>query len=644
MKKRFLLVLVAAVCLFSQSRIGKLPTGYAANTAVNFDETSVLDDLQGSTVGETPFDLTDYPYDESGTVQALNFVEYCYSYRANMQGNYGLYLYIYNPAALDFNTASLSNKVQMATAYAVDKKPVEWGKFGVQCVSVSTGDYARLFYKLKIRFSDEQRTALLTRLNSNERRYDLSGVELLTKGAANAAEYTIATTYLFSGYAKGYGADTTADSTLTSETKKAEVIMIDDLRQSNFRSNTSALGANHQNELNSVYFGLDNAVLNEYGRLQRIMAEWYEYKTVPAIMVNDTAVYNNIKPYTGQLMTEHASGVYGLYEDGYFPIADPVPHFSWAWQPWVGKPFYGEGGTGLGSLNVMPRMTICLPKADGERKDKLQEYLYDYDKSFAAGTLPIKDGTISRDLFADSVDTERVMGYNLREFDANSISDEFNLLSYDSNHNGWQKFWDFGFGAPPTNGDFLNVNPIYAVTAADILGSDSEVAQRLLLNVSDVSTFKQAYNANTAAGETTFLFRFAHTDYYAVKLSVQMQSGIMTGTGSNLAYKAQETVFLDFDMIQMTFNKDGVYHVIPVVSSPIDVINAYTPPLLDEDLFPPWLKAVLMLLLLIVLIVVLAPVLPIIVKAIIAVLKAVWSVITFPFRAIAKASKKDKGG
>ena len=44
------------------------------------------------------------------------------------------------------------------------------------------------------------------------------------------------------------------------------------------------------------------------------------------------------------------------------------------------------------------------------------------------------------------------------------------------------------------------------------------------------------------------------------------------------AYYAQQTIFLNFDIIQLTFNKEGVLTVIPVVSDPIDIINPYTPP------------------------------------------------------------------
>lgn len=115
---------------------------------------------------------------------------------------------------------------------------------------------------------------------------------------------------------------------------------------------------------------------------------------------------------------------------------------------------------------------------------------------------------------------------------------------------------------------------------------------------------------------------------------------------------AQETIFLDFDILQLTFNKNGVYHVIPVVSSPIDIIKTVTRPI-DDPLGPNWLKIILMLLLAILLIVIfiplLVPLFPIILTVITSMVKVIWAIITFPFRAIGKAvkskkQKENKGG
>ena len=76
-------------------------------------------------------------------------------------------------------------------------------------------------------------------------------------------------------------------------------------------------------------------------------------------------------------------------------------------------------------------------------------------------------------------------------------------------------------------------------------------------------------------GNRIILFRFANTDYYAAPAFRSGYSGSINDTDT---YVAQQTVFLDFDIIDLTFNKDGVYTVIPVVASPTDVIKDFDPP------------------------------------------------------------------
>ena len=89
--------------------------------------------------------------------------------------------------------------------------------------------------------------------------------------------------------------------------------------------------------------------------------------------------------------------------------------------------------------------------------------------------------------------------------------------------------------------------------------------------------------------------------------------------------------------LQLTFNKDGVYTAIPVVSSPIDIVNAITSPVQMPDEWS-WWEILLAIVLLILLIVVLFPFLPNIIKLV------VW-IILLPFRlikALIKGVKKTK--
>ena len=297
-KKRIniLLAILIAFVLFLMSGQGFLSTYFVSALSSNsYDNTNVLDDLKSSTVNGEKWDIFMYSYDNNKTVSVINFVEYCYSYKANMQDNFGLYLYVYNPQGLDINTETTANKVQMAVAYD-NGKPVDYAKFRLEFCSVSTEpDYYRLFYKFKIVDDEGQ---ILSRLNSNARRYDISGIELLTKGSSNATEYYVGASYTFTGYVKGYGPDVNAESTLNCNVEVMETVSFT-VKHTFYRSKTSSLGAGHQNQLDTVYFRVPERLIDEYGRLQRIKAEWYEYKTKEIVVTSNKDFYNAIKDYVG---------------------------------------------------------------------------------------------------------------------------------------------------------------------------------------------------------------------------------------------------------------------------------------------------------------------------------------------------------
>ena len=261
-----------------------------AEEALNFDTTNVLDDLKSSSDGGEAFNLNDYPFDESKDIQVINFVEYCYSYKANMRGNYGLYVYVYNPKGLNLSTSSKSNKIQMASSYDADGNPNDYVKFELQFLSkFEDSNYKNLFYKFKVVDKEVNGTTFADRVNSNERRYDVSGIELMTYGANNATEYAVNGTFKFTGYSQGYGPDASAKSTLASTVEYLETITLD-VKHTFYRTKTSIKGAGYQNQLDTVYFAVPQRFFDTYGKLQRIKAEWYEYKT------NDIVVTSNQRP------------------------------------------------------------------------------------------------------------------------------------------------------------------------------------------------------------------------------------------------------------------------------------------------------------------------------------------------------------
>ena len=97
-----------------------------------------------------------------------------------MQGNYGLYIYVYNPQGLNLSTNSKSNKIQMAVSYDAEGNPNDYAKFDLLFLSKSEdSNYKNLFYKFKVVDREINGTTFKDRVNSNERRCDVAGIELM---------------------------------------------------------------------------------------------------------------------------------------------------------------------------------------------------------------------------------------------------------------------------------------------------------------------------------------------------------------------------------------------------------------------------------------------------------------------------------
>ena len=637
---------------------------YAAESETGFDSTNVLDDLQSSKVNGKPFDIADYPFNESKDIQVISFVEYCYSYKANLRDNYGLYVYIYNPKGLNLSTNEKQNKIQMAVAYDAEGNPTDYVKFSLEfCSKVESGDYKNLFYKFKVIDHKVNGTTFSDRVNSNARRYDVSGVEITTYGSSTATEYGVCGTYIFTGFAEGYGPDANAKSTLSCDVEYLETIELS-VKHTFYRSETSALGSGHQNQLDTVYFSVPKRFLDTYGTLQRIKAEWYEYKTKEILVTSNTDFYNAASPYIG-VPLGNSPNEYGLYE-----YVEDIGYSLGIGAGKAGDMYVAQWGWNLGDgylhvpTNVLYYMFLVDdieeydPYAEtktvgGIQSNDLYEYIKNYRKSYTSGRLPIKDGTISADLFESDIDDSRKMnnengvikkGYSYYDFDADV--DLQTLQSWSSTSPSfWDNWLNFGLGAAFTGGPneaSKTVAPIQILKASDLTGTNAEIAERLLVNVNDVDAIKAEYNnAVTVSGtndeeKVVVLFRFATSDYYSEAVDIiEPNAGFLWSDKhyEGEAYIAQESVFFDFDIIQLTFNKDGEYTVIPVVSSPIDIVNDITPPVNMPDEVD-WWKIALALILVVLLLVLLTPVLPYIIQGI------GW-VVMLPVKAV-KAIKNGK--
>ena len=177
---------------------------------VQMDSSNVMDDLQSSTVDGEPFDLRDYAFDENAETNV------------NLQGNYGLYVYVHNPRGLTFNLNSTRNTIQFRAG-----EQEHSAKYSLlylnQC---EIPNYEGLFLKFKVYLTGEQKADILASLNSAERIYDVTEIELVTADTGEVENYNVSTNYYYSGYAAGYGSDPNAENTLSIKSEQADTLSL----------------------------------------------------------------------------------------------------------------------------------------------------------------------------------------------------------------------------------------------------------------------------------------------------------------------------------------------------------------------------------------------------------------------------------
>ncbi len=176
------------------------------------------------------------------------------------------------------------------------------------------------------------------------------------------------------------------------------------------------------------------------------------------------------------------------------------------------------------------------------------------------------------------------------------------------------------------------------------------------MDESDYVDLKTYVRDSTIKHETVYLFRYLQTVYdsqEAREFRMVEDWAMARGTFGNYeemdsnAYFAQMWVQLDFDIIDLTFTKNGVITVIPVVMNPIDIAADADHPVYttDDDALSWWqiLLAVLLGILVIILLLKFAPgVLTVIVKILVFVITLPFKLLGAIFKPIHNAAKRKR--
>ncbi len=584
----FLVVLCVMVVAMAQS---SAPAFAAEEKEYLFDKTDVIEDLEATTINGKNIEFKDYPAKEGADSEFMFLTEFGYSYSVEDMDNYALYIYVYNPSCSTLS--GTGNKVTMATAFDSNGDGSAWSKFDLVMCSVSIGEYADRFYKFRVIDSD-----LANRVKSIGRKYDISEIELYTQGASSAVAYKIARSYTFTGYAAGLGEDATAESTLSCTSSVFDTIELS-LKQTTYRTGMSSKGDGYYNQVNTVWFTVPAKYWLRFDYLYAITSEWYEYKTKPMLVTNSTSLYDAMYSIREVNNTKYTSDYPTLY---YNWVSDNVPlvqtktTVDWSYN-WNGI-YLVQPGTNMVISSSSNKNCWSIPfvfKSDAPDlsffqkifkstlnsgnigSSEVEQYIQQFPKT--AGTLNCKNGSIASFLFEDTVDDGCTRGYNKKTI---SLDDKFDLNSYLSNHSWWDAFFTYGFKQPDLGDDYSNVSPIQELSLSDAALSDDTFSKTFLIGTEEVSELKKDIATAALTGDKVVLFRFAVRDYLSHE--VLATTGPVTLGENEDAYVAQETVFFDFDILSLTFKKDGEKYEIPAVASPIDIIGGIDPPA-EETVF-----------------------------------------------------------
>ncbi len=492
---------------------------------------------------------------------------------------------------------------------------------------------------------DEQKQEMLETLNSSERVYRISGVELVQIGKTNATEFSVGTTYHYSGYAAGYGSNAEAGNTLVCNSEQAEVLTLN-VHPTTYRpSGTNGKNNYTQDSLHSVYFAVPNDIIQRYGAMTAVHATWKNAVLAPSLVTGNESAYDAILPFVGKDMSKHNEDLNYMYlgahrmttATGMGSITNHSYGYAFnrlAFWPgnWTIDEYYGEDVKTLYALYYAGGGTDSADNYTVSSEDILSKL----KASKTQYGTPLVNDKYSACMF-ESYDSEFT--------DVNIEADEtFSLTSEKIFKSWWDKLWNLKGDVSTTT--FDGIEAIHAVTEEDFAGTEEEICKRLHISEADYDDFKAYYDGNKALC-TTYLFRYQTSDYISQEATLLKEGKLLwqetwEEVDTN-AFFFQQTVNLDFDIIDVTFSNGSVDTVIPVVSDPIDIVPDATPPVYTQsDKEPAWLKWLKIAIVVIFVVVIVIVGWPFLQPFFALIGQGIAWLVTAPFKAIGNAIAKRK--
>ena len=270
-----------------------------------YEATDVLDDLEG-------VDLSGY--EDMETISVISSNEFGYT-KSDLSG-YGLYMYVYNSTGNPIINYSL-NRVQIS---------MDGSKYDKYSMTVLDKNDEGTIYKVKIALTSDSGTNIKSFVRgADERVYTVSGMEWATS-MDGLNDYAVSYKFKYTGFASfEEGTESTLDCTV----EQQDTVLITGLedRQTVYRTDMDNPNMQSHNQVNSVYFAVDNYFINTYGKLQTIEAEWWEYRTEPIVVTNNEEFYNSVIPYLHEDIGQHSCNI-----DFYYTSKTYSSNEEWAYN------------------------------------------------------------------------------------------------------------------------------------------------------------------------------------------------------------------------------------------------------------------------------------------------------------------------
>ncbi len=580
---------------------------FSASAISNIDNTGVYKDLQ--TMGT---DLSLYkPSSELDAPKIMEFLEYAYD-QNNNQSDFGLYLYVYNPSTDKVVTNSQYNTVQISTRSSAGNVTSN-KKYKLQFISVSSSEDGegldRLYYKFKVATDP----LLLTNVSKDRRVYDVVDLELQYEGEANPRCANVSNSYICTGYQAYHHSDPHTGKLLDTSThycvaQNLETIEIE-LHPATWKTTSSDKGAHYQYEVSSVYFSIPDYYLEKYGNmadenfkgLDAVYGEWYEYK-INGVVSGNHSLIDIVDDFTGK--TLKSSDMTSYYTESILSAGSIKVYYSSA----VPFGFVSVDVNGSGNANVK-YFNRGYGNAAVSNVSGICNAIY---SSSTNGLLvSTKDllssiyGDTGEFLALDYVDAGRTLGHNTYHISVedDSLNNLIAAYATDANH---LRQWLSGKGwytSEDATG-YDEMRPIVMVDPDEFsaFSTDAAMSKEYFICEEDVDSFENF--TLDQKDRTTYLMRFAVTDYYVDEVDITDNDGTeYTGTH----HYFEKTIFHNFDVLSFTFkNEEGKYTTVPVSSKPISIVGNITEDPDDElgeriediiDLpeIPEWLKVLVFL-------------------------------------------------